>query len=117
MTSVDEVECKLLSDLIQERFGLCFGGVRQEILVSRVRGRLKVLRLGSLLDYYHFLRCHPQRDEERAIVKATTAETAHDLQAVLTAGDILAIQKMVRKVPVSDHVRPTLFSSLARTRQ
>jgi len=47
---------------------------------------------------------YPQRDEERAIVKATTAETAHDLQAVLTAGDILAIQKMVRKVPVSDHV-------------
>jgi chemotaxis protein methyltransferase CheR len=77
MTSVDEVECKLLSDLIQERFGLCFGGVRQEILVSRVRGRLKVLRLGSLLDYYHFLRCHPQRDEEfdRLACQLTNNET------------------------------------------
>jgi len=64
VTPADEVECKLLSDLIQEQFGLCFAGVRQEILMSRVRGRLKALHFGSLLDYYHFLRCHPQRDEE-----------------------------------------------------
>jgi chemotaxis protein methyltransferase CheR len=77
MTPADEVECKLLSDLIQERFGLCFAGVRQEILISRIRGRLRALRLTSLLDYYHFLRCHPSRDEEfdRLACQLTNNET------------------------------------------
>ena len=46
----------------------------------------------------------PQRDEERAIVKATTSEVTQDIHAVLTAADILTVQKMVRKVPVSDHI-------------
>jgi chemotaxis protein methyltransferase CheR len=77
MTPADEVERKLLSDLIQERFGLCFAGVRQEILISRVRSRLRALRLASLLDYYHFLRCNPQRDEEfdRLACQLTNNET------------------------------------------
>jgi len=64
MTPADEVECKLLSDLIQERFGLSFAGVRRDILLSRVRPRLAALRLPALLDYYHFLRCHPDREGE-----------------------------------------------------
>jgi chemotaxis protein methyltransferase CheR len=38
--------------------------VRRDILASRVRPRLSALRLGSLLDYYHYLRTHPQRDGE-----------------------------------------------------
>jgi chemotaxis protein methyltransferase CheR len=64
MNAVDEAECKLLSDLVQEHFGLSFAGVRRDILASRVRPRLSALRLGSLLDYYHYLRTHPQRDGE-----------------------------------------------------
>jgi MoxR-like ATPase len=47
---------------------------------------------------------YPARDEERAIVKATTTETGQEIQPVLTANDILAVQRMVRKVPVSDHI-------------
>jgi MoxR-like ATPase len=47
---------------------------------------------------------YPQRDEERTIVKTTTSETGQDLQPVLTAADILTVQKIVRRVPVSDHV-------------
>jgi MoxR-like ATPase len=47
---------------------------------------------------------YPAKDEERAIVKATTSETVQEVHAVLTAADILAVQKMVRKVPVSDHI-------------
>jgi MoxR-like ATPase len=47
---------------------------------------------------------YPARDEERAIVKATTGETAQDLTPILTAADILTVQKIVRKVPVSDHI-------------
>ncbi len=47
---------------------------------------------------------YPARDEERAIVKSTTSEGTAELRSVLTAADILAVQRMVRKVPVSDHV-------------
>jgi chemotaxis protein methyltransferase CheR len=77
MIPADEVECKLLADLVQERFGLWFGGARQEILRTRLRSRMTALRLPSLLDYYHFLRCHPQRDEEfdRLACQLTNNET------------------------------------------
>jgi len=64
MNAADEAESKLLSDLVQEHFGLSFSGVRREILASRVRPRMAALRLGTLLDYYHYLRSHPQRDGE-----------------------------------------------------
>ncbi|MFW6162704.1 MAG: AAA family ATPase [Planctomycetota bacterium] len=47
---------------------------------------------------------YPSRDEERQIVKATTYDVEADLQPVLRGSDILAIQKIVRRVPVSDHV-------------
>jgi chemotaxis protein methyltransferase CheR len=77
MTPADEGECKLLSDLIQERFGLSFAGVRRDILLARVRPRLKALRLPALLDYYHFLRCHPDRESEfdRLACQLTNNET------------------------------------------
>ncbi len=64
MNAADEAECKLLSDLVQEHFGLAFTGVRRDILASRVRPRVTALRLGSLLDYYHYLRSHPGRAGE-----------------------------------------------------
>ncbi len=77
MTPADEGECKLLSDVIQERFGLSFAGVRRDILLSRVRPRLAALRLATLLDYYHFLRCHPDREAEfeRLSCQLTNNET------------------------------------------
>ena len=40
MNAADEAECKLLSDLVQEHFGLSFSGVRRDILASRVRPRI-----------------------------------------------------------------------------
>jgi MoxR-like ATPase len=47
---------------------------------------------------------YPRLEEERQIVKATTSETGQELQPVLTAADIVMVQKVVRKVPVSDHI-------------
>jgi MoxR-like ATPase len=47
---------------------------------------------------------YPKVEEERAIVKATTTDAGQELQPVLNASDILAVQRVVRKVPVSDHV-------------
>lgn len=47
---------------------------------------------------------YPSRDEERQIVKSTTSETTAEPQAVLSAADILALQRVVRKIPTSQHV-------------
>ena len=47
---------------------------------------------------------YPTKDEERDIVKATTYDVETELHPVLRGSDILAIQKIVRRVPVSDHV-------------
>jgi chemotaxis protein methyltransferase CheR len=60
----ESADLKLLGDLIQERFGLAFDGVRQEILASRLKPRLRELRLESPRAYYEYLRFHPQRDVE-----------------------------------------------------
>jgi chemotaxis protein methyltransferase CheR len=62
--SATEVDWKLLTDLVAERFGLLFHGSRQEILQSRLRGRLEALRLSDIREYYHYLRIHPGREEE-----------------------------------------------------
>ena len=47
---------------------------------------------------------YPSRDEERQIVKATTSETAAAPDPILIADDILALQRIIRKLPVSQHV-------------
>ena len=47
---------------------------------------------------------YPSRDEERLIVRATTTEMTGQPEAVLGGQDILALQRIIRKVPVSQHV-------------
>jgi MoxR-like ATPase len=47
---------------------------------------------------------YPQRDEERQIVKHTTREITAEPRAVLMADEIIKLQQIVRKIPVSDHV-------------
>ncbi|HET6576869.1 MAG TPA: protein-glutamate O-methyltransferase CheR [Gemmatimonadales bacterium] len=70
MTGFDQAEIKLLTDLIQERFGLMFSGIRLEILESRLRPRLRELRLATLREYYQYLRFHPDREREFARLPA-----------------------------------------------
>jgi chemotaxis protein methyltransferase CheR len=64
VTAFPAADLKLLGDLLQERFGLSFDGVRQEILASRLQPRMRELRLDSARAYYEYLRFHPQRDAE-----------------------------------------------------
>jgi MoxR-like ATPase len=47
---------------------------------------------------------YPTRDEERQIVKTTTMDVKGEPEEVLGAEDILALQRVLRKVPVSQHV-------------
>ena len=48
MSRVEPAEWKLVTDLIEERFGLTFDGVRGEILQARLQPRLRTHRLDSL---------------------------------------------------------------------
>ena len=47
---------------------------------------------------------YPSQDEENAIVKTTTSMYTPEVKVVMGAGDILDLQQLVRKVPVSDQV-------------
>jgi MoxR-like ATPase len=47
---------------------------------------------------------YPTKSEEQEIVKSTTVDADTDVRPVLRGTDILMIQKIVRRVPVSDHV-------------
>jgi len=66
VTAHDPAELKLLTDLIEERFGLTFQGIRLEILESKLRPRLRELHLTTVRDYYQYLRFHPDRESELA---------------------------------------------------
>ncbi|MGH7569028.1 MAG: AAA family ATPase [Gemmatimonadales bacterium] len=44
---------------------------------------------------------YPSKAEEEAIVEATTGDLAADVRPVLTAEDVLALQHLVRRIPVT----------------
>jgi MoxR-like ATPase len=45
---------------------------------------------------------YPSKEEEQAIVEATTGDLAADVAPVLTAEDVLALQHLVRRIPVPE---------------
>ncbi len=47
---------------------------------------------------------YPSRDEERLIAKTTTGAAENEPQPVLGGEDVLALQRIIRKMPVSQHV-------------
>ncbi|MCX5660381.1 MAG: MoxR family ATPase [Planctomycetota bacterium] len=47
---------------------------------------------------------YPEKAEEVEVVRRTTANRAVELQAVLSGPEILEIQKIVREIPVADHL-------------
>ena len=47
---------------------------------------------------------YPSLEEENQIVKTTTSAYSWNLEKVMGADEIIRLQKLVRKVPVSDHV-------------
>ena len=60
----DDIEFKLVSDLIESRFGLVFDLGRTGMLKSQLAGRIGDLGLDSFTDYYHYLSYHPDRTPE-----------------------------------------------------
>ena len=47
---------------------------------------------------------YPSKKEEQQIVRQTTMDLESEPEPVLTAADIITVQKVLRKLPVSDHV-------------
>ena len=47
---------------------------------------------------------YPKEDEEETVVKATTVAKSETPQKVITKDELLQLQTVVRKIPVSDHV-------------
>ena len=59
---------------------------------------------------------YPTRDEEREIVMRTTGTFASEIQPVLSGQQILELQKVVRKIPVPDHVMDFVLDLVRVTR-
>jgi MoxR-like ATPase len=47
---------------------------------------------------------YPSREEEIEIIRRTTADEAMEARLVMDAAEIVRVQRIVRRVPVSDHV-------------
>jgi len=59
---------------------------------------------------------YPKFDEEFEIARRTTALMSEEIQPVLTGDQILELQKLVRKVPVTDHVIRYTLALVRQTR-
>jgi MoxR-like ATPase len=59
---------------------------------------------------------YPSKAEERQIVRRTTMDLDHEPEPVLGAADILHVQKVLRRLPVSDHVVDYAVSLVRATR-
>jgi len=53
---------------------------------------------------FNILVDYPSEAEEMEIMRRTTSATHQELEALLSGEEILALQEIVRKVPISDHV-------------
>jgi MoxR-like ATPase len=65
---------------------------------------------------FNVLVSYPSEQEEFDIVRLTTAPRKVELKHVLSAEDVLALQELVRKVPVADHVVKYAIHLVRQTR-
>jgi MoxR-like ATPase len=59
---------------------------------------------------------YPKFDEEFEIARRTTSVTSEEIHPVLSGDQIIELQKLVRKVPVSDHVIRYALALVRQTR-
>ena len=59
---------------------------------------------------------YPSQEEEEAIVTATTGDVTADVRPVLTADDVLAMQHLVRRIPVSQALVKAAVTLVRTTR-
>lgn len=83
--------------------------IEQEGTYPLPEAQLDRFMLNLYIDY-------PTLAEERAIVKATTYGEAGEVRPVLTGKDIVLVQDIVRRVPVSEHVMDYAIKIVRATR-
>ena len=59
---------------------------------------------------------YPTREEERAIVAATTADVRHEIEPVLDREQILELQQVVRRIPIAQAVVDHAVDLVRKTR-
>lgn len=59
---------------------------------------------------------YPRFEEEVAVVKSTTIDQTYQVKALFTAEEIIAVQKLVRRVPVADNVVEYAVRLVGKTR-
>ena len=59
---------------------------------------------------------YPSFSEEFEIAQRTTGTTTADIEPILTASEIIALQKSVREVPLSDHIARYAIAIVRHTR-
>jgi MoxR-like ATPase len=59
---------------------------------------------------------YPSFSEEFEIAQRTTGTTTADVKPILTASEIIALQKSVREVPLSDHIARYAIAIVRQTR-
>jgi len=59
---------------------------------------------------------YPEKDQEIAIVKATTSDLLGEPEPVLSAQDVIGLQHLLRKLPVSEHVLSYAVDLIRATR-
>lgn len=59
---------------------------------------------------------YPSFEEEVAVVKNTTSNEVQEVESLFSAEEIIAIQQLVRKVPVTDHVISYAVELVSKTR-
>jgi MoxR-like ATPase len=59
---------------------------------------------------------YPTFKEEVAVVKSTTSNIEQKVNALFSSEDIIEIQKLIRKIPVTDHVIEYAVSLVGKTR-
>lgn len=83
--------------------------IEQEGTYPLPEAQLDRFMFSIILDY-------PTLAEEIEIVKSTTIETEASIQPILSAKDILEINQLVRKIPVTDNIYEYAVNLVARTR-
>jgi MoxR-like ATPase len=71
--------------------------IEQEGTYPLPEAQLDRFMLSIHLDY-------PHEDEEMLIARSTTSNYEPDVQPVMTADEIIACQRLVREIPIADHV-------------
>ncbi len=83
--------------------------IEQEGTYPLPEAQLDRFMLNILIDY-------PDRDAELDILKLTTVEQNHDIRPVMSADRVLELQRLVRKVPVAEHVFEYALELIRRSR-